>query len=339
MNSEKQNIVRSIEQMDAELFEMLRNVGKTYQYVRKSVFVRKIDTVFNELIQSGDTLLKAYPGMCKSKDCDNRFCSGYRFVGNVSNKYFELIFKESRNEVDDIFQCFSLELDNPEGAKGERISYSINAEDQEYFLLNSDFQDKKKRCLVAIEELNQYKDILLPLDVIDSWVSMQSVLYDSLSETFILLSTFNDFKSIYAKFRFLVKIYYRDVESKLAFEQYLKLDKSNEKALLRWLVDHEELGAELYQFVYFDMSKNIEGEIDDLRLGDFKIDIERFRNCIKFQLAYETHIYAMKVKYEVKYDNPNDPPIYDRGERIISQEESEFNDSLRLQLIKGGVEF
>ncbi len=339
MNTEKQNIVRSIEQMDVELFEMLLNVSKTYQYVRKSVFVKKFNAVFNELVKGGDNFLNSYPGMCKSKDCDNRFCSGYRFVGNVSNKYFNLIFKENKNEVDDIFQCSSLELDNGEKIKGERIFIDFPTEDQEYFLLNTDFQDKKKRCLIAMEELNQYRDIELPFEVLESWVRMQSVLYDSLSDVSILLNTFNDFKSIYAKFRFLVKIYYKDVESKLAFEQYLKLDKSNEKALLRWLVDHEELGAELYQFVYFDISKNIEGEIDDLRFGDFKIDIERFRNCIKFQLAYETHIYAMKVKYEVKYDNPNDPPFYDRGERIISQEESEFNDSLKLQLIKGGVEF
>lgn len=45
----------------------------------------------------------------------------------------------------------------------------------------------------------------------------------------------------------------------------------------------------------------------------------------------------MKSKYAVVYDNSNDPPSYDRDERIISQEESEFNDSLRLQLLKGGV--
>ncbi len=339
MNSEKQNIVRSIEQMDAELFEMLLNIGKTYQYVRKSVFVKKFDTVFNELIEGGDTLLKAYPGMCKSKDCGNRFCSGYRFVGNVSNKYFELIFKESKNEVDDIFQCYSLELDDIDLIKGERISFSFDAEDQEYFLLNTDFQDKKKRCLVAMEELNQYKDIELPLDVIVTWVRMQSVLYDSLSDTFILLNTFNDFKWIYIRFKFLIDIYNKASESKFAYDQYLSLDLSNEKTLLRWLVDHEELGAELYQFVYLDISKSSVDEIDGLRLDNFKIEVEHFRNCINFHLAFQDHIYAMIVKYEVKYDNPNDPPFYDRGERIISQEESEFNDSLRLQLIKGGVEF
>lgn len=339
MNSEKDNIVRSIEQMDVELFEMLLNVDKTYQYVRKSVFVNKINDVFNELIEGGDTMLNSYPGICKSKDCNNRFCSGYRFVGNHSNKYFELIFKESRNEVDDIFQCFSLELDNPEVAKGERISYSIDAEDQEYFLLNSDFQDKKERCLIAMEELNQYKDIVLPLDVLESWLSMQSVLYDSLSDTFILLNTFNDFKWFYIRVKFLVSISKKASESKLAYDQYLTLDLNNEKTLLRWLVDHEELGVELYNFVYLDISKSIEGEIDGLRLENFNIDIKRFRNCIMFHLAFEAHIYEMKIKYEVQYDNPNDLPYYIDDVRIPSDIELEFIRSLRLQLIKGGVEF
>ena len=325
--------------MDAELFEMLLNVDKTYQYVRKSVFVKKFDSIFKELIDEGDTVLNSYPGMCKSETCNYRFCSGFRFVGNVSKKYFNLIFIEKRNEVDDIFQCSGMELDNGEKIKGERIYIDFPTEEQEYFLLNTDFQEKKKVCIVAMLELNQYKDIVMPFDVLETWVSKYSDFFDSLSDTFILLNTFNDFKWIYIRFKFLVSISIKASESKLAYDQYLSLDLNNEKAVLRWLVDHEELGAELYQFVYLDISKSSVDEVDGLSIGDFKIDVEYFRNCINFHLAFQDHIYDMKVKYEVKYDNPNDPPFYDRGERIISQEESEFNDSLRLQLIKGGVVF
>ena len=339
MNSEKINIVRSIEQMDAELFEMLLNVDKTYQYVRKSVFVNKINYVFNELIEGGDTMLNSYPGICKSNDCNNRFCSGYRFVGNVSNKYFELIFKESRNEVDDIFQCFGLELDNSEVEKGERISYSIDAEYQDYFLLNTDFQEKKKVCLFAIEELNHYKDIVMPFDVLETWVSKYSYFFDSLSDVSILLNTFNTFKGIYIRFNFLVMIYRRDLAAKLAYEQYLLLDLNNEKAILRWLVNHEELGSEFHQFAYFDISKNSNDEVIGLKKGEINIDVDSFRNCIYFHLAFEEHIYKMKDKYYVEYDNPNDLPYYIDDVQIHSDIELEFIRSLRLQLIKGGVDF
>lgn len=325
--------------MDSELFEMLLNVGKTYQYVRKSVFVNKINDVFNELIEGGDTMLNSYPGICKSNDCNNRFCSGYRFVGNVSNKYFELIFKESRNEVDDIFQCFGLELDNPEVEKGERISYRIDAEYQDYFLLNSDFQEKKKVYLVAMEELNHYKDIEMPFEVLESWVSRYISFYDSLSNVSILLNTFDNFKSIFIRFKFLVDIFSRNIEAKLAFERYLLLDLDNEKAILRWLVDHEELGAELYDFTFFDMLKSSDGNIESLRLRDFKIDIEGFRSIIKFYFAFQEHIHEMKDKYYVEYDNPNDLPYYIDDVQIHSDIELEFIRSLRLQLIKGGVEF
>ncbi len=47
----------------------------------------------------------------------------------------------------------------------------------------------------------------------------------------------------------------------------------------------------------------------------------------------------MKVKYEVQYDNPNDLPYYIDDLRIPSDIELEFIRSLRLQLLKGGVEF
>lgn len=339
MNSEKINIVRSIEQMDAELFEMLLNVDKTYQYVRKSVFVNKINDVFNELIEGGDSMLNSYPGICKSNDCNNRFCSGYRFVGNVSNKYFELIFKESRNEVDDIFQCFGLELDNPEVEKGERISYRIDAEYQDYFLLNTDFQEKKKVYIVAMEELNHYKDIEMPFDVLATWVNRYSGFFDSLSNVSILLNTFDSFKSIYIRLRFLANSYKRNLEAKLAYEQYLLLDLDNEKSILRWLVDHEKLGAEFHQFDVFNISKNGNDEIDGLKKGEINIAVENFRNCINFHFAFQEHIHKMKNKYYVEYDNPNDLPYYIDDVRIISDEESEFNGSLRLQLIKGGVEF
>lgn len=88
MKSEKINIVRSIEKMDVEQFEMLLNVSKTYQYVRKSVIDKKFDAVFKKLVDEGDTLLNSYPGICKRETCNNRFCSGFGFVGNVSKKYF-----------------------------------------------------------------------------------------------------------------------------------------------------------------------------------------------------------------------------------------------------------
>lgn len=339
MNSEKINIVRSIEQMDAELFEMLLNVDKTYQYVSKSVFVKKFDTVFKELVDEGDTVLNSYPGMCKSETCNNKFCSGFRFVGNVSKKYFELIFIEKRKEVDDIFHCSSLELDNGEENTGERIDIEFPTEEQEYFLLNTDFQDKKKVYIVAMSELSQYRDIEMPFEVLESWVRRYSGFYDSLSNVSILLNTFDNFKSIFIRFKFLVDIFSRNIEAKLAYERYLLLDLDNEKAILRWLVDHEELGAELYDFSFFDMLKSIDGNIESLRLRDFKIDIEGFRNIIKFYFAFQEHIHEMKDKYYVEYDNPNDLPYYIDDLRIPSDIELEFIRSLRLQLIKGGVEF
>jgi len=339
MNSEKINIIRSIEQMDAELFEMLLNIGKTYQYVRKSIFVNKFDSVFKELVDEGDTVLNSYPGMCKSKDCGNRFCSGYRFVGNVSKKYFELIFIEKRNEVDDIFHCSSLELDNGEENTGERIDIEFPTEEQEYFILNTDFQEKKKVYIVAMEELNQYNDTAMPFDVLSTWVNRYSGFFDSLSNVSILLNTFDSFKSIYIRLRFLAYSYKRNLEAKLAYEQYLLLDIENEKSILRWLVDHEKLGAEFHQFDVFNISKNGNDEIDGLKKGEINIAVENFRNCINFHFAFQEHIHEMKNKYYVEYDNPNDLPYYIDDVRIISDEESEFNRSLRLQLLKGGVEF
>ena len=71
--------------------------------MKKPVFLQKIDTVFAEFKDSGDTILNSYQGMCVSGDCNNRLCSGFKFVGNVSNKYINLIFKQKNGSVYDIF--------------------------------------------------------------------------------------------------------------------------------------------------------------------------------------------------------------------------------------------
>lgn len=338
MNLEKDNIVRSIEQMDAALLESLLSDWETYQDMKKPVFIQKIDTVFAEFKDSGDTVLKSYQGMCVSEDCNNRLCSGRRFVGNVSNKYINLIFKQKNGSVNDIFQCLNLKLNGIELEKGENIYIKFNREDKASFVPPPDFEQKKLACRSAMVELEQYGDTILSREIYEDWYIKHIDLSSSLVGMDILLTSFNDFEIAHGRFKNVLEFVDRDIEYKEAYLKYLNLDISIEIDILKWLVEYEKLWNDSYSLLYIDFREPYTEEFDSVDIGGFKIELSDYRNIVRFHFAYENHIWEMKSKYEVKYDNPDDPHFSDGDNHIISQGESEFNGSLRLQLLKVGIE-
>lgn len=67
----------------------------------------KFQEVFKEFKEGGDTELIPYLGKCVSKECNNKSCTGYAFVGNETMCSLNLIIEESTN----IFECKDFEIE------------------------------------------------------------------------------------------------------------------------------------------------------------------------------------------------------------------------------------
>ena len=78
----------------------------TYSSTTKEIFLKEIEEVFEAHIYSGDTELLVYNGACASKTCGNNCgLKGYRFVGNISKNYMDLLFIMEGDDITDIFDC------------------------------------------------------------------------------------------------------------------------------------------------------------------------------------------------------------------------------------------
>lgn len=97
-------VLYSIQQLDIEMVDLLLDSSRTYQDFEKPIFIEKLDFAFDEYRKSGDTFLNYYEGNCNSKSC-NFNCKGFSFIGNSSNKYFDLIIDTKHGFVHDIYEC------------------------------------------------------------------------------------------------------------------------------------------------------------------------------------------------------------------------------------------
>lgn len=104
LSNQVQAIKHFIEKMDIEMIDAFLENDITYQNFEKSIFISKLQDVFEKFQNLGDTHLIATEGSCNK--CD-KSRTGYLFVGNISECYMNLIFETSNDTVDNLFECNS----------------------------------------------------------------------------------------------------------------------------------------------------------------------------------------------------------------------------------------
>jgi len=98
-------VIYFLQRLDIEMLSDILDDNRTYQNLKKSVFIHKLGNALNEFISAGDTFLNCYSGFCNTKMCNYK-CSGFSFIGNNSKNYFDLIIEIKGGLVHDIYECF-----------------------------------------------------------------------------------------------------------------------------------------------------------------------------------------------------------------------------------------
>src|SRR5690554_3883593 len=99
-----QTILKAFTTMDIDTLH-LHLKDYSYQDTTKAVFLRELENVFVNFKQAGDTELFIYEGHCIGKSCSNCGKKGYRFVGNHSKGYLDMIFETEGDDILDIYSC------------------------------------------------------------------------------------------------------------------------------------------------------------------------------------------------------------------------------------------
>lgn len=106
-------VLHFFKKLDIEMVDTLLDHDIEYADLKKTVFINKLGVAFDAFLEAGDDHLILYAGKCESDICDSCGCSGYTFTGNHSGKFMDLVIKEEKGRVLDIYDCSHFKSDCP----------------------------------------------------------------------------------------------------------------------------------------------------------------------------------------------------------------------------------
>jgi hypothetical protein len=104
LNTQSDAVLYFIRKLDVGMVSDLLDDKRSYQDMPKFRFINKLEVALDKFIDAGDTWLEHSEGCCDSTDCNFK-SSGYRFVGNTSRMYMDLIVEVKDGMAVDIYEC------------------------------------------------------------------------------------------------------------------------------------------------------------------------------------------------------------------------------------------
>ena len=293
----KELIFESFQKMDLNMLDVLLDDNKTYQDARKEVFLEKISDAFLTFKENGDTHLMMLPGSCKSTICPNRGSTGYSFIGNNSKKHIDLIFHESDNNITDIFHCNEFETNDKSITKKNRIKIDIQDDEKLVNEHNPDFLIEIRQFRLAYNELYRNQDIIIDKTIYKPWLRKHYKLYESICILFTSQVDTENFYWLYYRIKGMSEHLKYNDSAKEAFDRFQQINEHDEKQLLKWLTEYEDLGQELTLFMYEGLNYQNPEETEYFIVNDLKIATSDFENIARFKFIMNEYYYAMLEKY------------------------------------------
>lgn len=296
-NNKKDFIISAFQRMDLSMLEVLLDDNKTYQNTTKEVFIGKIEEVFLEFQANDDTHLLSYKGFCNSDKCSNKGCSGYSFIGNTSKKKISLIFGETEDDFNDIYDCLNFKTVDETSSEGS-LSIIIYEDEKVDFYPSFDFLIESEKCKLAYEELIQYKNKVIDKEVYLVWLEKHYSLYKSFFLPPLIYSDLYKFYKLYYKINELNIFLQSSDSAKEAIKEFQTIDKNNEIQLLKWLVKYEKTGNNnLTLFLYEDIDFEYPEKSEYFEVADLKINTSDFKYIAKFKFLFDEYYWNMLDKY------------------------------------------
>lgn len=123
LKSHFEAIVYFFQRLDTNMLALILEDSCTYQDYDKKTFLKKLSLVFEELTSKGNTFLNVYQGKCNSSVCTNINCTGFSFLGNMTNDYMDLILEVEDGRVIDIYECHDFKMEDDTIQKNYKMTF------------------------------------------------------------------------------------------------------------------------------------------------------------------------------------------------------------------------
>jgi Zn-finger protein len=255
-NTYLQTILNAFENFDLETLKALLK-RKVYQDTTKEIFLKELEIVFIEFRDVHDTRLIMYPGECLEKElCDNCGKKGFRFVGDKSNNYFDLIFDMDGDDVKDIFDCSKLKTESTIENLKHKIHLVINEEDKVTFVKTEVYKDKIKRAYEAYAEIITNPPKELDFNDLGKWIEKHAVSNAIIGsyDPFEPAKKWSEFSSLYDDLR-KSKNYISKNYHQILLANELLSNAKEEQDFIDWVIKYHKLFISATLDLIFDFSK------------------------------------------------------------------------------------
>jgi len=97
-------VIHFLQNLDIDMIDAVLEEGRTYQNLEKPIFIKKLGIALDEFLSSGDTFLNRHSGFCNAEICNYK-CTGFRFIGNISKNYLDLVITIKDGVIQDMYEC------------------------------------------------------------------------------------------------------------------------------------------------------------------------------------------------------------------------------------------
>jgi len=263
----------------------------TYQDTTKEIFLKEIEAIFEANKNSGDTELLIYKGACAGKRCENCGMKGYRFVGNHSKNYIDLLFEIVGDDIKDIFSCSYFKPDVEIDGLGSRATIYFNEDDRISFIRTPDYWFKVYSASAAYNEIITKPPRRINFEELSYWVDKHSIT-DELIGSFDIFTSqmrWTPFSMLYdelKKIRTYISYYNEFLQANYFISQI-----KTEHELIDWMLANEAL----YEAATFDLKYSLVKE------GEFYI-LERPNHIIFYGEEFD-QTFSFIYFYKENYDN------------------------------------
>ena len=171
-----QQILNCFAEMDIDKLRFYLKDEYSYQDTTKDIFLEELGKLFTDAKNSGNLELLIYKGQCSSDTCPNCGKGGYRFVGNESKDYFDLIF-EGTDEISDIYDCSNFCTNDDTGELSSKGAININEDETIDFIKTPEYLIRLSAAQAALEEMTADVKRIITFDTAKYWLQKHTELY------------------------------------------------------------------------------------------------------------------------------------------------------------------
>lgn len=304
-----QSILSYFTSMDISNLRLHLKNDCTYEETTKEIFLNEIEAIFEAHRNSGDAKLLLFPGACAGKTCDNCSKKGYRFVGNHSKNYMDLLFEIEGDDIKDIYSCAEFKTNSESKDLGTKADIYINLDDRASFPKPEEYWARVYAAQDAYNELITTPPRKFDFEEMKYWLDKHAELYNRLGgyDVFNPQMKWTPFLICYSDLKRLVSSISENLDEIRQANQSIK-DVKTEKGIIDWVLKYEAIYENGVTDLISMADKNGEDFYFDKRNLYF-LEGEIFMEALRFFKFYRTENNQLLEKYSI-YSSEEESELY-----------------------------